>query len=176
MTTPEGDRHQRRAERLWQRMDEIFGVGRWRKLRGETPPGAWVAGLTGLTDEEVRAGIYAVMTDWPGTSDPPTWPQFRDLARPPDGRTPEQKARDARIRLEQPERQTALPSPERLAAGSETGRRWLACWVAEGLRPMPPGWSMDDVDRELGDADVTAMRAETARGTREILARFGRTT
>lgn len=61
-------------------MARIFGH-RWASSYGETDDGTWEAGLSGLTEEEIKTGIVACLRwrqDWP-----PTLPQFRELCRPP---------------------------------------------------------------------------------------------
>ena len=52
---------------------------------------------------------------------------------------------------------------EQIAMRTATGRRWMAFWIIEKIRPMPRNMTMDDVDRWLGDADVAAMRREVER-------------
>jgi len=151
------DLQKRRALRIWQRLEEAFGNGRWRALRGQDPPGIWLAGVAMLTDDEVRHGLRAIVTEWPGTDDPPTWPQFRDLCRPRDGRTPEQRVRDARIAREQPER-LALPGAALVVASMPA--RWLGWRVRRGHVPMPTGWTDADVDQALDGADLATMDAE----------------
>jgi len=150
------DRQRRRAARVWLRMDGIFGA-RWQATRGEVPPAGWVAGIAMLTDAEVYDGLQRTVHDWPSSNGPPDWPEFRDLARPPDGRNAEQRVRDARIAREQPER-LALPGAALVVASMPA--RWLAWRVRRGHALMPPGWTEADVDQALDGADLATMDAE----------------
>ena len=119
MQSEDGRRAKLQA-RVWEAMTELFGA-LWTTHAGSIPSKAWRAGLATLTAEEIERGMTALLNDW-SERYPPTWPQFRMLCRP---QTAEQRARDARIALEQPARQ-ALPSPEDVFKQEETGRAWLA--------------------------------------------------
>lgn len=157
-----------RAGWVWKQMAAAFGAS-WTKQFGDRPSQLWVAGLANLADDEIKRGVAKVLGQW--SSDyPPTWPQFRDLARPPDGRTGEQRARDALMDRQRAEQaRLPMPSIEQLAEKTTAGRKWHAFQVLEGLRPMPPGWDMDIVDAHLEGCDVEAMRAENIRGAEKIL-------
>ena len=155
--------------RLWTRLARMYGH-RWTSSFGEADDGTWRAGLVGITPQEVAHGLgECAKRDDPW---PPTLPEFRVLCRPRDGRTPEQRARDARIEDEQ---RDPLPSLEHVAGKSTTGRQWMALWIIDGLRPMPAGMTMDDVDAWMGDADIEAMRERVERERWILLGRYGHT-
>lgn len=156
------DLQKRRAARLWARLEEVFGNGRWKRLRGEVAPGVWLAGIAMLGNEEVRHGLKRLVTDWPGDADPPTWPQFRDLCRPRDGRTPEQRALSARIEREHPAR---LRGPE-----SESGPRHI-CDTVEAIDTTQTGRAW--LEQATGKRHDPAMAAAVEAGRDEILARMG---
>lgn len=157
MSTESNTDHQRRrAARVWDRMTEVFGA-RWASTRGETPPGAWVAGVAMLSDDEVRHGLRAVVTEWISSNGPPDWPEFRDLARPPDARNAEQRVRDARIAREQPER-LCLPGASEVVARMPAV--WFAWRILNGHAPVPAGRSVVAVYAVLRNADYRGMCAK----------------
>ena len=62
-----------------------------------------------------------------------------------------------------------LPSPEQVAARSETGRKWMAFWYAEGIRPKPTSITWEQVDEMFGDARLEDMRAEVERARKGMV-------
>ena len=128
----------KRATWVWRALEDAFGAARWRACRGAEPNRAWLAGLSSLSDEEIRDGVRRTLSEWDSTRGPPDWLEFRDLARPPDKRSPEQRAFNARLEREQPARLRGPEptGPRRIADTvdaidtTQTGRAWLD--VAQG--------------------------------------------
>lgn len=147
---------------VWRTMRELFGQS-WTSQYGATPSAGWRAALRGLSAEEIRAGLRAMVDA--GDSFPPGAPSFRAMCRPPDRRTPEQRAFARRVADENP-----VPlSLERLAGGTQTGRRWLAYWWLRGIRPRPADVTMELLDEMLDGADVEDMDAQVKKGREDIL-------
>lgn len=151
---------------VWATLGDLFGP-MWTSGFGPTPTPAWRAALRGLRSEEVRRGFRAVAEA--GGHYPPSAPEFRALCRPPDKRTPEQRALYARIDAEHGGQRAALPAPDALAMRTRVGRQWLAFWWLEGIREKPSNVTMEQLDDMLDGADVAAMREQVARCRREIL-------
>ena len=63
----------------------------------------------------------------------------------------------------------ALPSPETLAARSETGRMWMGYWYAEGIRPKPVEVTWEQVDEMLGDARLEDLRQDVERARKRMV-------
>ena len=150
---------------LWAAMRGQYGA-RAREL-GEDVNAGWLLACGDLTPDQIRRGMERLAIAHPAW--PPTAGQFVELAA---GGTQQQRADEAR-RLEADAAARALPAPDALAGGSATGRRWLAFWRLEGLRPRPLGMSADDLDRDLERADVRGMRAMVVRERDRILRRTG---
>lgn len=61
---------------------------------------------------------------------------------------------------------------EQIAMRTAEGRRWMALWIVDRLRPRPANMSMEVLDAWVGDADLDAMRAKVERERQKIMARF----
>ena len=68
-----------RVERLWKRMQRVYGA-KWASQYGDTDDGTWTTALAEFSEAEVFAGIQACIDS--GDEWPPSLPQFRALCRP----------------------------------------------------------------------------------------------
>lgn len=155
------DEQSRVTRRLWARLSAAYGADRWERAYGATVPEAWADALGGCTLADLARGIERCERDDSGRL--PTLGQFRVFCR--------EFAPGTFAGASRPSPPTTpLPALPDLCAQSVTGRQWLAFMRLEGMVPMG-GATMNDLDRELGDADIDAMRARVAAETARIRAR-----
>lgn len=151
----------RAMRRLWKRLADTYGAWFTRDF-GVEPNDAWVSAMRGVTLDEVAIGLSALPQRYPDRAPNPL--QFWQLCRNPQGSTAEQRALEARMQHK------ALPGPESLAGRSKEGRRWLAFWYIEGMRPQPEHVTAEQLDEWLGDANLDEMRAKVRTQREAILA------
>lgn len=72
--------------RLWAHMGMIYGH-KWISQYGKTPAAIWIAGLSDLSADEIKAGVNECATKADGW--PPNLPEFRALCRVTVAPTPQ---------------------------------------------------------------------------------------
>ena len=71
-------RIERRADRVWKRMAEMFRD--WRRTYGEEPSQMWMVGIDCLSDEEIMRGLSTAATN---TYMPRSLAEFMGWCKPP---------------------------------------------------------------------------------------------
>lgn len=150
------------AARLWALLATQYGP-LWESQYGREPDDGQRFVLGALTAREVSAGMERIVAR--DGKLPPNLAEVREMCRPPDRRTPEQRALYGRM-----EREAPLPALEAVAASAgSTGRCWYGYWLVRGLRPWPRELDADTVDEWLDGHDLQAMDREA----RAMAARCG---
>lgn len=138
--------------RLWDRMAELYGAGRWEREYGAQPNDAWVSALSSRTVADIARGVEAAQRDEGKFL--PTAGAFARWCTPHS--------------IGGAEYNQPLPSLEHLAGGSSVGRQWLAFMHLEGIVPRPPGMTHEQIEDALEHANIQDMRTQIARESARI--------
>ena len=155
MTT---EKRSKAMRRLWDKMAEVYGAGRWEREYDAEPSEGWMHGLGHCTLADIARGIGKCERDDSGRL--PTLGQFRALCR-------EYQPGTFAGAAAPPREYPALPALADMCGKTNKGKQWHAFMKLEGMIPMGTS-TMDDLDRDLGDADIDEMRRKVADVTPEI--------
>ena len=152
------ERQSTAMRKLWRRMFNIYGADRWERAYGPEPTDDWLFGLSHCALADIARGIGKCERDDSGRL--PTLGQFRALCR-------EYQPGTFAGAAAPPREYPALPALADMCGKTNQGKQWHAFMKLEGMIQMGTS-TMDDLDRDLGDADIDEMRRKVAAVTPEI--------